>query len=74
VVYDHTAIASGVPGILLIMQNSIQTSFDVTVLSSVVASLLGECMVLHVQVLSYLLQEFLAIKYFALNKLRNHEE
>jgi hypothetical protein len=47
-IFDHTAIAGGVGGILLIMQNSIKTRFDVTVLSSVVASLLGECTVLHV--------------------------
>jgi hypothetical protein len=71
-IFDHTAIAGGVGGILLIVQNSIQNSFDVTILSSVVASLLGECMVLYV--LSYLLLEFLAIKYFIQNKLCSHDE
>jgi hypothetical protein len=71
-IFDHSAIVGGVGGILLIMQNSIQTSFDITILSLVVASLLGECVVLHV--LSCLLLEFLAIKYLILNKLCSHEE
>jgi hypothetical protein len=40
-IFDRSVTVGRVGGILLIMQNSIQTSFDVTVLSLVVASLLG---------------------------------